>query len=65
MGLLIQLLVFVLVIGLVFHLIGILPLDAKLMQIVRVIVVVICLIFLLDVLFGSFGGSAFNGYRWR
>lgn len=65
MGILIQLVVFIVVIALVFYLIGMLPLDARLMQVVRILVVLICLVFLMQLMFGTLGGPAFNGYRWR
>lgn len=55
-SLLISLLVAVIVIGLAFWLVGMLPFDAKLMQIVRVILVVICVLYVLQMLFHPFGG---------
>lgn len=55
MDLLISLLILALVIGLIFYLIGMLPIDARFKQIVQVILIIIAVIFLLQMLVGPGG----------
>jgi hypothetical protein len=56
MGALISILIAVIVIGLLFWLCGQLPFDAKMKQVVQVVLVVICIIWVLQELVFHVGG---------
>gem|GEM_PF-2501219 len=51
----ITLLIVLLVLGLVWYLIGLLPIDAKIKKIIQVIFIVICILWLLSLVFGNLG----------
>jgi hypothetical protein len=64
MGFLFTLLVMVIVLGLIYWIVSLLPLPAPFKNIALVIVCVICLLYLIAMLFGAAAPfPAFHGYR--
>lgn len=58
-----QLLISLIIIGLGLYIVGLLPIDATIKQIIRVIVIAFVLIWLLYMLMGAYPGPAYPWHR--